>query len=136
MSRVTQRLIEFLILSCFIFGLTLIIQNSEIRTTLLAVISSTNEGESSNPKALILKKYLYGYRKPKRVEIFNYTKKYTQDVNEIIEMKIMTDSTSDFYITIQFFTDENDAAAPLVAQIRFLDAKSDNLVKEHSINLE
>ncbi len=131
MKSIIQGLLKLVILSCLVLGVALIIKTREQNTRAKKKI----ELESNNPKALALKKYLLAYNKPARVEIFNYTKRYEKDVNEILEMTITTDPNSNFYVTIQFFTDENDAAAPLVAQIRFLDLKSDNLVKEHSINL-
>lgn len=131
MKTLIRGFIKLLVLFCFVGGLALIMKTREEKTT----AKNKLEHETNNPKVLALKKYLLTYKKPARVEIFNYTKKYDKDVNEILEMKIATDPNSNFYVTIQFFTDETDAAAPLVAQIRFLDIKSDNLMKEHSINL-
>ncbi len=132
MSKIIQGFIRLVILTCLVLGVVLIVKNNESKRTHKKNI----EQASNNPKALALKKFLLGYNKPERVEIFNYTKKFDKDVNEILDMKISTDPNSDFYITIQFFTDENDAKAPLIAQIRFLDALNDNLKKEVSINLE
>lgn len=132
MSAIIQGLLKIIMLGCLVLGIALVIKTREEKKAANKQI----ELESNNPKALALKKYLLTYNKPVRVEIFNYTKRYEKDINEILEMKVSTDPNSNFYVTIQFFTDENDAKAPLVAQIRFLDIKSDNLVKEHSINLE
>lgn len=132
MSTIIQGAVRLIILACLVLGVVLIVKNREEKIS----AKKKMELESNNPKALALKKYLLTYNKPQRVEIFNYTKRYDKDVNEILEMKIATDPNSNFYVTIQFFTDENDNDAPLVAQIRFLDYLSDNLVKEHSINLE
>lgn len=131
MKAIIQGIVKIIIFGCLVVGVALVIKTREEK----ASAKKKMELESNNPKALALKKYLLTYKKPARVEIFNYTKRYDKDVNEILEMKIATDPNSNFYVTIQFFTDETDPAAPLVAQIRFLDMKSDNLVKEHSINL-
>lgn len=132
MSKIIQLILKLVMLGCVVLGVALIVKTREEK----AVARKKIETENNNPKALALKKYLLAYNKPERVEIFNYTKRYDKDVNEILDMKIATDPNSNFYITIQFFTDETDQKAPLVAQIRFLDIKSDNLVKEQSINLE
>lgn len=132
MSKIFQALVKLVILACVVVGVYLVMQSNDEKSS----AKMKMELEHNNPKALILKKFLIGFKKPERVEIFNYTKKFESDVNQILDMKIPTDPNSDFYITIQFFTDESDDKAPLIAQIRFLDLKSDNLVKEQSINLE
>ncbi|MBY0553071.1 hypothetical protein K2P97_00990 [bacterium] len=132
MNTIIQTIIRLIILACLVGGVYLVVKTGEEKTTQKKAI----EQESKNPKVRVLKKFLADYGKPERVEIFNYTKKFDQDVNEILNTKISTDPVSEFYITIQFFTDENDEKAPLVAQIRFLDVTTDNLKKEVSINLE
>lgn len=131
MSSIIQTFLKLVIAICFLVGTGLLIYKREQRI----IVSKKIEQENKNPKAILLKKYLIGFKKPTRVEIYNYTKKFDADVNQILEMKIPTDPNSDFYITIQFFTDESDEKAPLVAQVRFLDSKTDNLVREESINL-
>lgn len=132
MNTIIQTVVRLVILACLVGGVALIVKTREEKVANKKLI----EQESNNPKARALKKFLLAYNKPERVEIFNYTKKYEADVNAILDMKISTDPVSDFYITIQFFTDENDEKAPLVAQVRFLDIASDNLKKEISINLD
>ena len=132
MKTIIQGVIKLIIFGCLVLGVALIVKTRVEKNSAKKKL----ELQSNNPKVVALKKYLLAYNKPERVEIFNYTKRYDMDVNEILKTMIATDPNSNFYITIQFFTDENDKAAPLVAQIRFLDLKSDNLVKEHSINLE
>lgn len=89
-----------------------------------------------NSKATTLKKYLLAQPKPQRIEVFNYTKKFENDVNLLKKLKIPQDKGSGVYMTIQFFTDEDDPKAPLIAQIRILDAKTQNLKQEESLNLE
>lgn len=132
MSGIIQTVLKLVILVSFVAGVALLVYKREEKI----IITKKIEQENNNPRALALKKYLLSFKKPARVEIYNYTKKFDADVNEILEMKVHTDPNSDFYVTIQFFTDETDAKAPLVAQVRFLDAKTDNLMKEESINLD
>lgn len=132
MSKFIQAFVKIVILLCLAMGAALIITSREERAT----AKKKMQLEHNNPKALMLKKFLLGFKKPERVEVFNYTKKYEKDVNDILNMQLATDPNSDFYIGIQFFTDETDAEAPLVAQIRFFNIKSDNLLKEHVLNLE
>ncbi len=132
MKTAVQILIKVVILICIIAGVTLIVRNTNERQE----EKKQAEEVVANPKAALLKKYLLGFNKPARVEIVNLTQKFAADVEEIKKMKLPLNSSSEFYIRIQFFTDETDEQAPLVAQIRFLDAKSDNLVKEESINLD
>ena len=131
MKSIVQFLFKLIMLGCLVVGGALMYKTRDERAT----AKKKMDLEQNNPKILALKKFLLTFKKPARVEIFNITKRYNKDVDEILEMKIATDPNSDFYVTIHFFTDENDAAAPLVAQIKFLDLKSDNLMKEQSINL-
>lgn len=132
MSNIFQKLIKVVIMICVVAGVALIVKTQTEKETEQQVINETH----NNPKALALKKYLLGYNRPERVEVINLTEKFAGDVEEIKKISLPLDPKSNFYVRIQFFTDESDAAAPLVAQIRFLDVKSDNLVKEESINLE
>lgn len=131
MKKIFQGLIKIVMIGSLILGAVLIFKSRDERATAKKILDL----ETNNPKILTLKKFLLTFKKPARVEIFKITKRYEKDVDEILEMKIATDPNSNFYITIHFFTDENDAAAPLVAQIKFLDMTSDNLMKEQSINL-
>lgn len=131
-NKAIQSIVKFVILFCLVLGGYLIYNSKNESAKLKKKIQS----EHNSPKALKLKKYLLGFKKPERVEIFNYTKRFENDVNQILEMKVPTDPNSNFYVTIQFFSDEADQTAPLVAQIRFLDTKSKNVMKEQSLNLE
>lgn len=131
MSGIIQAFVKLILLGCVIVGIALVVTSRQEKSA----AKKKMELEHNNPKALALKKYLLTFKPPARVEIFNLTKRYTKDVAEILEMKITTDPNSAFYVSIQFFTDETDDAAPLVAQIKFLDMGSDNLMKEESINL-
>lgn len=128
MKNLIEALLKIAIAVCFLGGAFLIYQSRETKRQ--------QQMESKNEKAIILKKFLLTYKKPQRIEIFSYTQKFQKDVEEIKQMNAPLDQSSDIYITIQFFTDENDPAAPLVAQVRFMDTKSDNMLKEQSINLQ
>ena len=132
MKTIIQGIVKIIILICIILGVVLIIKTTEDKKAVQKEIEQTN----NNPKALALKKFLLGFNKPARVEIINLTDKFAGDVEEIKTMTLPLNPESHFYVRIQFFTDETDEKAPLVAQIRFLDVKSDNLMKEQSINLE
>jgi hypothetical protein len=127
MKNLIHAFLRLLILICVLVGGFVVYQSWQGR--------NRQQAEFRNEKAITLKKFLLGYNKPSRVEIFSYTKRYANDVEEIKKMNVPLDAQSTFYITIQFFTDENDPTAPLVAQVRFMDLKTDNMVKEESINL-
>ena len=127
MRNFIQVILRILIVICVLTGTYVIYQSRESK--------KQEHAELRNEKAVTLKKFLLGYNKPSRVEIFNYTQRFGTDVEEIRKMNLPVDETSSFYITIQFFTDENDPEAPLVAQVRFMDLKTDNMMQEESINL-
>lgn len=131
-NKTIQAFVKLVILFCLILG-SYLVYNSKNES---AKLKKKMQIEHNSPKALTLKKFLLGFKKPERVEIYSYTKRFENDVNQILEMKIPTDPNSNFYVTIQFFSDEGDETAPLVAQVRFLDSKSKNVMKEQSINLE
>ena len=132
MNTIMQTLVKVVILACIVAGVALIVRNTNERQA----EKEQAEEVTANPKAAVLKKYLMGFGKPTRVEIVNLTQKFAGDVEEIKKMTLPLNKDSKFYIRIQFFTDETDDSAPLVAQIRFLDSSNDNLVKEESINLD
>lgn len=128
-SKITTAILSLIMLT----GLYLIIKPQlkvNLKTSQQASLSETNT------KASALKNYLLQQPKPQRIEIFSYSKKFETDINELKKLKIPQDQSSNTYITIQFFTDEDDPKAPLIAQIRTLDVKTKNLEKEESINLE
>ena len=128
MSKMFQSLVKIVILICIVGGLIVVYQSREEK--------KQQQEDYRNTKAITLKKFLLGFKKPSRIEVFNYTKRFENDVAEIKKMTMPLDENSDIYLTIQFFTDENDNTAPLVAQVRFMDSKTDNIVKEESINLQ
>lgn len=125
---------KFLILICFFGGAYFILQKNKFN--IKNKEKSSAEVTELQGKTGQLKKYLQSQKKPIRIEILSYTEKFKADVEEIKKMKVTLNPQSDFYITIQFFTDESDKEAPLIAQIRFLEEKSKNLIKEESLNLE
>ena len=128
MSKIFQALAKMLILVCVVVGAGLVYKSQEDK--------KEYQESFTNKKALYLKKYLLAYNKPQRVEITNLTKRLEKDVEEIKQMKISLDPNSPFYVTIDFFTDENDSAAPLIAFIKFIEIASQNKIKEDNINLE
>lgn len=87
-------------------------------------------------KSEVLKNYLTSIDKPQKIEFANLSQRFEQQIQSFKNLKIPQDKNSNFYLSIQFFTDEGDNTAPLVAQIRYIDIKSGNTIKEESINLE
>ena len=122
------KILKIIILVCMTAGFFLLIRNIYER--------NLSQNSSTHSKSNMLKKYFINKELPQRVEIFNYTKRFENDVNKIKKIKIPQSSKSTFYVTIQFFTDESDNEAPLIAQIRFIDIKSGNQINEESLNLE
>ncbi len=92
--------------------------------------------EKLSAQAQLLKQHLMKYSAPSRIEINNLTKRLSNQVVEIKKIKIPLKKESEFYISIDLFTDENDKVAPLVAQIQYFENKTDNKIKEESINLD
>ena len=89
-----------------------------------------------NTKALQVKKLLLKYKKPARIEIQSFTKRFANDVADIKKLKIPMDQNSNFYMEVELFSDDTDETAPLIVQIRFKDIKTQAQIKEESINLE
>ncbi|MFZ3231770.1 MAG: hypothetical protein WA160_16305 [Pseudobdellovibrio sp.] len=128
MNSLIQNIINAIIIVLVILGLGLLVKNK---------YSLTVQTEEKIPsKTLALKKYLLNHEKPQRIEIVGLSDRFSKDISDIKKLKVSQDLNSDFYITIQLFSDEEDKAAPLIAQIRFVDLKTGNLKKEESINLE
>lgn len=120
-----HRLIAFLISIVAVVGLFF----------LIATPNQFYKKESLSSGSVILKNYLLKLPKPQRIEVFSYTEKFKKEVTELKKMKIPQDKNSNVYFTIQFFTDEDDPKAPLIAQVRVYDLKTQNLQKEESLNL-
>lgn len=87
-------------------------------------------------RALQVKKYILKYKKPARVEIEIFTKRYQKDIEDIKDLKIPLDENSNFYMQVQLFSEDTDESSPLILQIKFKDLKTQALIKEDSINLE
>lgn len=87
-------------------------------------------------RALQAKKYILKYKKPARVEIESFTKRYEKDIADIKALKIPMDEHSAFYMQVQLFSEDTDESSPLILQIKFKDLKTQALIKEESINLE
>ena len=92
------------------------------------------KNELQKPAQLILIA-LAKYKRPVRVEIETFTDKYKDEVKEIRKLKIALDQQSKHYMIIQIFSDDADEKSPLVGQIQFKDAKTNNLLNEESLNL-
>ncbi len=86
-----------------------------------------------------VKEKLLKYQKPARIEVTNYIRNpehpYQKDIQEIKKLKIPQNPEGTYYIQINFFADETDVNAPLVAQIMFLDLKTNNIIEESSLTL-
>jgi len=128
MTSAIQKFVKILILILCGLGAILVLK-TKFET------SKTDE-QTVSSKALTLKKYFLAYDKPARIEIIGLSNRFAEEIKQIKSLKVPQDPKSDFYITVQLFSDENDTRAPLIAQIRFIDLKSGNLKKEESINLE
>ena len=87
-------------------------------------------------KALQVKKEILKYKKPSRVEIETFTKRYQDDIEDIKDLKIPIDEKSHYYMQVQLFSEDTDESSPLILQIKFKDNKTQNLIKEDSINLD
>ncbi len=87
-----------------------------------------------------VKDQILKYQKPARIEVVNYIKNpdhpFQKEIDSIKKLKIPLNKDSENYIKIQFFVDETDATAPLMAQFLYFDVKTDNLIKEESLKLE
>lgn len=87
-------------------------------------------------RALQVKKEIIKYKKPVRVEIETFTKRYQEDIEDIKALKIPLDENAGHYMQVQLFSEDTDESSPLILQIKFKDIKSNALIKEESINLE
>lgn len=87
-------------------------------------------------RALQVKKEILKYKKPARIEIMAYTKRYQKDIEDIKKLKIPMDENSNFFMEVELFSDDTDAESPLVLQIKFKDKKTLALLREDSVNLE
>ena len=130
MTAIITRFMKFAIFLLCLGGFAMILKNRFEKE------AQKSDEISLNSKALQLKNYLLKFQKPQRVELTGLSNRYEREIKDIKKLKISQDPQSDFYITIQLFTDESDRSAPLIAQIRFIDLKSGNAKKEESINLQ
>lgn len=135
MKKLIKEIFRFVIFLAFVGGILLFARQH---------YSGTKPGKQVNPSAQVsldkkseaLKSYLLGIKKPQRIEFTNLSQRFDEVIQSFKQIKVPQDKKSDFYLSIQFFTDEDDTTAPLVAQIRYIDIKSGNTTKEESINLE
>lgn len=130
MKNLFNALLKLAMLTCLVLGGAILYRNQNEATR-------SGEEEQLSPQARALKQYFSKLgKKPKKVQVFNFTKRLDKEVEEIKKMKIPMDASSQYYVAVELFTDENDKDAPLVAQIKFMEVTSDNMFKEESINLE
>lgn len=87
-------------------------------------------------RALQVKNEIIKYKKPSRVEVETFTKRYQEDIKDIKALKIPLDKKAGHYMQVQLFSEDTDETSPLILQIKFKDVKSNALIKEESINLE
>ncbi len=130
MTSAVNKVVKLVITALIILGLFLALKNN------LAKQRKAIPMEEISSKALNLKNHLVKFQKPQRIELTGLSKRFSREIQEMKRLKIPQDTKADFYITIQLFSDETDAAAPLIAQIRFIEIKSGNTIKEESINLD
>ena len=131
MNRFFQEIIKLVIVVCFTVGGFLTFKSFYKQNQ-----KHASNNESLGEKSKALRNYLLTNEKPQRIEVVNLSKRFESDVDLIKKMKIPQDKNSKFYVSIQFFTDETDAKAPLIAQIRFIETQSGNTIKEESLNLD
>lgn len=132
-----QEGLKILIIVLLTAGGCLVFKNYyDIKIVKVDTAEKMAKAEPKNAKAAALRRFLITQKKPERVEITGLTKRFENDVAEIKKLKIPLDKKSDFYLAISFFTNESNATSPLIAQIRFIEISSGNLLKEESINLE
>ena len=130
MKNLFNALLKLVIFACIVVGGGILYKNQT------NPVKTVEDEQQLGPQALVLKKYFSKFGKPQKIQIFNFTKRLDKEVEEIKKMKLPIDLGSKFYVAVELFTDENDKDAPLVAQIKFMDVASDNMVKEESINLD
>lgn len=99
-------------------------------------VAADKKHKQDYTRALQVKKEILKYKKPARVEIETFTKRYQDDIEEIKDLKIPIDEKSNYYMQVQLFSEDTDETSPLILQIKFKDIKTQNLIKEDSINLE
>ena len=132
MRNFLATLLKFFVVLFVIVGAWLLFKSG----TFQKAEQKIDESVELSLQAKMLRLHLLKYSSPQKVQINNLTQRLAANVEEIKKIKIPLKPDAVFYISIDLFTDEHDEAAPLVAQIQFLDSKSDNKIKEESINLE
>jgi hypothetical protein len=86
-----------------------------------------------------VKNFISTHKRPSYVVVQSFIKdphsRFSKDIEDIKKIKVQKNENSNYFIELQLFTDETDPTAPLIVQFRFLDKKSENLIKEESLNL-
>lgn len=135
MTKIIKEIVRFGIFLAFVVG-ALITARHYLGFGKGATTTEKPVEVSLDQKSAALKAYLTSIKKPQRIEFSNLSQRYEKQIQTFKQLKVPQDKNSDYYLSIQFFTDEGDNSAPLIAQIRYIDIKSGNTIKEESLNLE
>ena len=128
MKKIIKGLLSLLSFVCIIAGASFLLTHKNVETE--------KRVPASNQKASALQHFLERYQKPSRIEVTSLTQRFAADAEDIKKIQMPLDQQSRFYIAITLFTDETDNEAPLVAQIKFMDATTENKLSEENINLD
>ena len=108
--------------------------NEDLETEVTKPTPSTE-----NKNITIIRDKLNSFSEINRVEIRNYIKNaqhpYQSDIILIKKIKTHLVVNGKKYLELNFFTNELDAKAPLIAQFILIDEKSKNILEESSVNL-
>jgi hypothetical protein len=111
--------------------------NEDSETLDSEISSSPQKNESKN--ITIVRDKLNSYSEINRVEIRNYVKNaqhpYQSEISLIKKIKTHLATSGKKYLELNFFTNELDPKAPLVAQFILIDEKTKNVLEESSLNL-
>lgn len=140
-----NKIAQKLLLVYIAIVLYVLYQGREFLLPLIGIRSQKNSSanETTNQQLEITEKIqnkINTYGPIKRVEIRTYIKNknhpYQDDINEIRKIKIKSDLNSKNYLEINFFTNESDQKAPLVAQFLLIDDFTKNIIEETGLNIK
>ncbi len=98
---------------------------------LLSLINFKKKSSIANSVLINLKKF----KSPQRVEVEVFTSKFSKEIEEIKKMKIPLNNQATHYISIEFFSDDSDAKAPMIIQFKIKNISNDQLITEKSIQI-
>ena len=111
--------------------LTSVLTSPQMPKTTQSEISEQNKLPLDQKFQNIIKKY----KTPHSIKFEVLTEKYQVELSQIIKTSYKTNSQSEVYFVVQFFSDDSDLKSPLIVQIKFKSVKNDALLWEESINL-